>query len=183
MARDTSIPGSSRAGRWLAVAAVTAAIYASLPFGPAVWRAFRILVGPVERWAALLVGATVAAALGWHLRDRMRRVSSVGWSLLAVVFVFYVAGFTLSSLTPAEKTHFLYYGLLAWVVYRALAVDVDPPALEIATVLVVTCLGLGDEAVQYVLPRRFFEWKDVGLNAISAGLATAWIAVVPRRER
>ena len=31
-------------------------------------------------------------------------------------------------------------------------------------------VGFGDESIQWILPGRFFEVKDVWLNAISGGL-------------
>ena len=42
----------------------------------------------------------------------------------------------------------------------------------------VSCLGGVDEVVQWLLPNRVFEWKDVGLNVLSGGLGMAVVALL-----
>ena len=66
--------------------------------------------------------------------------------------------------------HFLYYGLIGWLALRAMEPGRERPPYLPALVLT-GVIGLGDEAIQWVLPNRFFEWKDVGLNVLSAALA------------
>ena len=65
----------------------------------------------------------------------------------------------------------LEYGLLAYLILRALQLDLaDRPAYSWSLVLT-TIVGLGDEIIQLILPQRFFEFKDVFLNMVSGGLA------------
>jgi VanZ family protein len=77
---------------------------------------------------------------------------------------------------PAERLHLLEYGMMAVLVHRALTADRDSRLADHGLALGLTILiGFGDETIQWILPQRFFELKDVGLNAVSGilGLALA----------
>jgi glycopeptide antibiotics resistance protein len=56
------------------------------------------------------------------------------------------------------------------VLFRALRIDFSSRAAYIASFVGTVLIGLGDECIQWVLPQRFFELKDVQLNALSGGL-------------
>ena len=133
----------------------------------------------------LVLAGLVFTGIGvsWYA---LRGIDSMGgwrFAALAAIATTYAAILAMVELTPAEKLHFLYYGFLAVLVYRALELDLTGGGLIITTVIVVAVIGLGDEVLQGIIPRRFFEWKDVGLNAISGLLATALIVTFrPRTE-
>jgi VanZ family protein len=40
-----------------------------------------------------------------------------------------------------------------------------------ATFVLTALLGWGEEVIQYFVPGRFYDWRDVTLNALSAWLA------------
>jgi hypothetical protein len=174
---------ASRRTAWLRVALFTIVIYATLPVAPLIWRVFARRVGDaaevfvlggllVSSIALVMVGARHAGALP------VARIAS----LVAICSV-YVAIIATVELTPAEKLHFLYYGMLALLVYQALEIDLAGAGLVIATIGIVALIGFGDEVIQGIVPRRVFEWKDVALNAVSGGLATGLILVFRRHER
>jgi VanZ family protein len=43
---------------------------------------------------------------------------------------------------------------------------------------VASVLGAGDEFIQWTLPNRVFEWKDVWLNILSAGLGMSLVVTL-----
>ena len=132
---------------------------------------------------AVFVNGVLVFALGavfvWK-RNALRSLkTSSGVLLLVVVFMY---GWFLQSLTvPEEKVHLLEYGILAVLIYRALRCDCSPWVALAWAQMLTSLLGFGDEGIQYFLPNRYFEWKDVGLNAVSAVLALLLTCCLTRR--
>ena len=76
---------------------------------------------------------------------------------------------------PAERIHFIEYGLLGIFVIRPYATGTWKFLLP--AFLLVCLIGAGDELIQWFLPNRVGEWKDVGLNVIG-GFFGLWIGKV-----
>ena len=66
--------------------------------------------------------------------------------------------------------HLVEYGFMGYVFFKALIVDFSKGRAYIASFVITVLVGLGDECIQWVLPQRYFELKDVQLNALSGGL-------------
>lgn len=122
-----------------------------------------------------IVAASVAAALGAAIvRIRERRV--LRYSLLALA-VFSGAGYSWltatgnASVDAVERVHFVEYGLLTVLFYLAWRGRSDLTALLLPALAVLT-VGVLDEGVQWFVPGRVGEWRDVLLNgaAIVCGL-------------
>lgn len=67
---------------------------------------------------------------------------------------------------PAEKVHFLEYGILGWLAVRDL---IKVNRKKIAVILAfVFCVGIGilDELFQAVLPYRVYDVRDIAFNGI-----------------
>ena len=171
----------SRTARWSLVVAVTAGVYATLPVGPVVWRAFRGAVGGWSDYVAFAAMLAIAVLVVGNQRGQLRRLRVGGWLAVAMALAIWAIGLTSGNMTPAEKTHFLTYGLLAWVVLCALDLESPSRWRYLAAVLVVGLLGWVDEGIQYLLPKRHFEWKDVWLNLFS-GAAILLVVAALRGE-
>jgi hypothetical protein len=142
----------------------------------------------------LLCAATVAGAL-------VRRRAPLGaWLVLVLGGVVYAA-LALAMEVPQERLHLVEYGALALLLRAAFAEHfaehfarrladhrvrvasesgpVNPvPNLDILTVGAATAIGWLDEAVQGILPNRQYDLRDVGFNAVAAGLALALAALL-----
>lgn len=101
--------------------------------------------------------------------------------LLLSVLAAYLFGLIIISI-PEERLHFVEYGVLAFLVYRALILDVSKRLGYLLAFIITTLIGLGDEGIQYLLPNRYYQFKDVCLNSISAALGLIFVFVV-QRER
>jgi len=165
---------SSREGRWwLAVAVVVAAIYASAGVAG---RLADALEGSV--WLALAFGLcfftviSVIAASGLSGRASGREV----WVGLGVVAV-YAMVFVRMGVTAAERTHLFEFGLVAVLIHRALGERFagQGRVLAPAVIAVVSTALLGwiDEAIQWLLPNRVYDLRDVGFNALAGLMAVA----------
>jgi hypothetical protein len=168
---------ASRRTAWLKVVLFTIVIYATLPVAPLLWRVFARRVGDAAE--AIVLGGLLLSAIAIVVvaARNVGALSAARVASLVAIGSAYVVIIAMVELTPAEKLHFLYYGVLALLVYEALEIDLAGAGLVIATVGVVALIGFGDEVLQDIIPRRVFEWKDVALNAVSGGLATALILV------
>ncbi len=158
--------------RWLPVLLWVAVIYTAIPFV----RRLRELF--VAHWPAELIGygvmavvvAGAAAALIVLKRRTVRlRLADAGW-LLAVTITLVVWTRHLMG-QPEEAVHFLEYGLLAALLHRTLRASIPDPTLFATVILVGAIIGTVDEVIQWVVPGRFFDFRDIVLNTGAVALA------------
>ena len=167
---------------WLIVAAYVAILFAMQP------RLGFVVDAVKERWGvpaferAMLAAAVAAGLLFVALVTRIWRAASrTDRMLLVAVAVLYVVGVSLLDI-PQERLHYVEYGLLAGLVYFACRRDLkrNMSTWQAAFAAIVITIGLGylDEKLQGALwERRYFDWRDVLLNAQAAVLGT--LASVP----
>lgn len=131
----------------------------------------------------------VAVAL---LRIRQRRWLRYGGLLASGALVWLQAvGFEtdLAQVNIAEKFHLVEYGLLAWLLYRALTHpdgehgETADLSLFVLPLLWVTIAGTLDEGMQWLVETRTGEIRDVLLNQLSGacGLLFAFSLQPPKR--
>ena len=128
---------------------------------------------------AVLVAAVFVVAVA-QIRER-RILRYTGLVFVAGLVWVLTVGFAtdVAKVNVAERIHIIEYGLLAFLIYRALRPDDDEPAdasLPIFVVCGATLGGLADEAVQFLAPQRVGEIRDIGLN-VGAGIAGFLLAL------
>lgn len=117
-------------------------------------------------------------------------------AVLAAVAVLYAALFFYLEL-PEERIHLPEYGLLAVIFYGALAerraatprAAAAPggggaswwPALGAS--LLTAAAGWLDEGIQHLLPSRYYDLRDVVLNAVAGTLAAVTLAALRQLEK
>jgi VanZ like protein len=153
---------------------IRSALQAALPSG-----AYRAVLG------AIVAGAVLAAVGVGVVRIRERRALRYGAILLSLAIG---VGYARLSATGnanvdlVERIHFVEYGLLALLFFRAWR-DRGDPSMIVATFLACTIVAFVDEWLQWFLPARVGEIRDVALNAIAVacGLLFALGLDLPRR--
>lgn len=138
----------------------------------------------LNRTAYVLValGGLVVLAFGsrlWRLTTTRDR-----W-LIALSLSLYAVG-TMTARFPQERLHYVGYGLLAGLLYAGwrgpagVSAEADAehspwirPAL--LALVVGSAIGLLDELLQILWPRRYFDWADVAINvlAVAVGVLVA----------
>lgn len=78
---------------------------------------------------------------------------------------------------PEEALHFVQYGVLGLLIYRALSHRVDDHSIYFAGTMIGASFGIIDELIQWVVPRRFFDFRDIGINILAVLLVQAAIAL------
>jgi hypothetical protein len=73
---------------------------------------------------------------------------------------------------PEERFHFLQYGLLGILVLKTARAETWRQLAWMS--LFVVLIGMGDELIQWWLPNRVGDLRDVGMNSL-AGVLGVWI--------
>ena len=125
------------------------AIYASLPFArPVLNLLHREAAGPFSVGSYVLIGGAAALVLRWA-RGRW----PIALGLLGLL------GLALPRIPlPEERLHFLEYGLLGFFLPLALR---DRRGAMGASAVLVLAAGVVDELIQWALPGRVGELRDV----------------------
>ncbi|PID55747.1 hypothetical protein CSB45_14525 [candidate division KSB3 bacterium] len=83
-------------------------------------------------------------------------------------------------LYAGEKIHFLEYGLLGLLLCKAFSYSVKNRSAYLLSLLLVYIIGMTDEGIQWALPQRVGEYRDIWLNITSGVLAILAVALVVR---
>ncbi len=162
---------------WLAVVAWTLVIYFTIPFARRIQAAFAEAWGRPAFTYVVLAFIAVACAAALVYLFRASRGAAIGqyvWLFLAGGTSVY---FTLRlAPAPEESLHFIEYGILALLVFRALSHGVRDPLIYLNAWLICAIIGSFDEVIQWMTPRRFFAFGDIALNALASGLMIVGLA-------
>jgi len=168
---------------WIAAAACLLLIWASIYPARAIvdFLRGRNLLRATVAIVFLAAGCGLAAFL-LRARPRWREIAALVFGGLAYAVVLAIMN------QPEERLHFLEYGALAGFTEAALRarraalggpLGVLPSLLAI---LLTAALGWLDEIIQYFVPVRVYDWRDVGFNA-AAGALLVGLAALRRRAR
>ena len=164
---------------WIPVIFWTAAIYGTVyvarPFSDMMLKKFPFGILVNTALLALL------AILGFIIIKKIQIRKPSSFILLGIIGVCYSVGLRVFWI-PAEKIHFLEYGFLAFLIFRALAFDRPPLQAYAAALILTTLIGWGDEALQAITPGRYYQLPDMMLNAGSGALGLL-LAFVAQREQ
>lgn len=168
---------------WVWVGLCTGAIYAIIP----VARTIQIFVSAhggraLFGYFVLVMAAAALSGLIYVLYFRLQ-VRSAGryiWLILIAGCYFY---FTLKLWKiPETAIHFVQYGLLGYFLFRALTFSTRDKSIYLAAFLIGSFIGTFDEIIQWAVPGRYWDFQDVGLNALSVALiqVALWQGVKPK---
>lgn len=126
-----------------------------------------------------LTAAAVIVVVVWRRRPGWRE-----WAVLAVFAAIYTLTVGPLMGQPEEALHFIQYGLVGGFFYAALlerrrtrAPRHGPSFLTrlpaVSAFFLTVAAGWADEGIQYVLPNRYYDLRDVAFNATAAALAIA----------
>jgi hypothetical protein len=152
--------------RWLPVGAWVFVLYTSIPFV----RRLRELF--VAHWSPALIGygviatvllATAGALVSMRRSPRPLTAADVVWLLgvgaTLVLWTNHLMG------QREEAIHFLEYGLLGFLLFRALQPQIQDVSVFLAAALVGVLVGTLDEFIQWIVPGRYWDFRDIVLNA------------------
>ena len=168
---------------WFWALAVVVAIYAALGLAGSLASQLRernLLNISFMLAFAMVVAAIIGSAL--HRRAGRREL----WVLLGVTAVYGMI-IVRMGVSAEERSHLFEYGLVAVLLYQALAErrrnGWRAPYPAVVTVVAVALLGWLDEGIQALLPHRVYDIRDVGVNALAGLMAVAASLIIARARR
>lgn len=170
-------PSETPARSWAVFCIWSLAVLATIPLG----RRLQAWVSDAVGRSAFLYVVLAAVALGlvwafvalWSARRSLRRHHAMACVAVGGCFV-YAAWARRQA--PEEALHFVQYGVLGLLAFRALTHSMKDSMIYPSSVVVCASVGLLDETVQWLTPGRFFAFSDVWMNAKAAVLSQAGIA-------
>ncbi len=169
---------------WFLVIFWSAVIFVSVPYVRAAvdyvrqhWGA-AVFTYLVAACVILVLAATVVLLL------KRRQNSLAGHVWLAAIFgVVIYQIFDLQAGSPVEAVHFLQYGMLSLLLFRAFAHRVRDNSVYAAAAITGSFVGMLDETVQWLTPGRVFDLADIRLNFTAVALVQIALAagIRPRR--
>ena len=138
-------------------------------------------LGPYLQMRLLVFGsmgvilAATVIALVYLARISPRRIQANLFWMFGILLVYaYFCFFEVKA--DQEALHFLEYGFLGLLAFRALSHDVRDVTIYASAVVMVTIVASIDEVIQWLTPGRYFDLHDVKFDALSAILAQVAIA-------
>jgi len=167
---------------WLWVALCTLAIFLVVPLARAIQQFVSARWGrPFFGYAVLVITAVAFCAIVYVLVFRLKIRSTSNYLWLTAVAALYIY-FTLQLWrAPEEAVHFLEYGLLGFFLFRALSLTIHDKSIYPTAFLIGSLVGLFDEVLQWMMPGRYWDFRDAGLNALATGLfqVALWKGIKP----
>jgi hypothetical protein len=179
-------PREDEATSWLWAGLWLLLIYLTIPLARSLQEVVRALGG---KEAFLWITLSAFALAGWLLvrsvlLGSLRLTAGRGALLAGILGLFFVMTWGLRT-NPEEALHFVQYGVLSALLFRAAGQRrADASAYLLAAAVGITA-GIVDELIQWIVPRRYFDFRDIGINAIGVvliqvaiafGLRPDWIA-------
>jgi len=168
---------------WVWVALCSLAIFLIVP----VARTIQKFVS--AHWGRSLFGYAVLAAVGvaflfllYFLVFKLKIRSPSNYIWLTAIACLYVY-FTLKLWrTPEQAIHFLEYGVLGYFLFHALSLSIRDKSIYFVAFLSGSLIGIFDEILQWMIPERYFDFRDIGLNALAVGLfqMALWKGIKPK---
>ena len=168
---------------WLWVTLCALAIFFTVPLARKIQNLVTTLAGrSFFGYFVLFAAASTFLILGYilYFRLKIRTLSNYIWLvLISAIYVY----FTLKLwANPEEAIHFIEYGLLGFFLFRAFRHHIGDKSIYFAAFFLGSLIGTFDEILQWIVPGRYFDLRDVGLNALSSGLfqILIWKGVRPK---
>jgi len=168
---------------WLWVVLCSIAIFLTVPI------ARRIQIFVSNNWGREVFGYFVlvvlfigAISLLYYLifKLKIRILSNYIW--LFIVTGLYIYFTSKLWKAPEEAVHFLEYGLLGFFLFKALTHHIRDKSIYVTATFFTLFVGTIDEILQWMIPLRYWDFRDVGLNCLSGGLfqLIVWKVVQPK---
>lgn len=156
--------------RWLAVGLWIASIYAAIPFVRTLQLAFTSRFPREWVGYGVMAAAIVAALVAVAVLGRSRRLDPLSLVVVTACGLGFVAWTRVLWAEPVEAVHFVQYGVLGGLLVWGLRPRLPDAGVHLVAALAAAIVGTGDEILQWLTPRRFWDLRDVVINAGAAAL-------------
>lgn len=130
--------------------------------------------------AAGIIGLFFATVISIYIFRRWRRGAGgrLAWLIVLLTVSIWLMKFQLQ--TPAEAIHFFQYGILSFFLFRACTHHMRDWLVYPTSLLLLIMIASGDEFLQWLMPGRFWDFRDIRLNLLAGIVVQSFIALVIR---
>lgn len=120
----------------------------------------------------LYISVTIAVLLGlWGYSNLKKRRLPVSARLCLVIIVASMLAYMYHLRDiPEEAIHVAEYGAIGILIFRALSHRVRDYSIYLLATLMVGIIGIVDEYIQWVVPSRYFDFRDIRTNFLAGGM-------------
>tara|TARA_B100000959_G_scaffold176544_1_gene184824 strand:+ start:2604 stop:3188 length:585 start_codon:yes stop_codon:yes gene_type:complete len=168
--------GISVVWRWRVAVLYLVFVYLTLPFARDIGTYLRSL--EMLRFTTLMIFIVVVFTA---MALNMERLKTMSLGSIISIVVYLILSFSVffSIDAPEERLHIVEYSVMAWMFHWALKDTMKEARAYLAAFAITFFAGCGDEVIQYFLPDRYYDFRDVLFNAAGAsmGILFAWLMV------
>jgi len=139
---------------------------------------YRLILGAL---VVASIGAGVVFAIATVRERRLWRFGLIGAAIAAGALYSLATATGNANVDAVERFHFAEYGFLALLYHRVWR-DRSAAAALLLAFLAVFMVGTMDEGIQWFVPIRVGEWRDVLLNSVAIICGLAFSAALYRRD-
>ncbi len=82
-----------------------------------------------------------------------------------------------------EQVHFIEYGILSTLIYVALSHNIHNISIYFLCAFFVFVFGAGDDVIQWILPNRIFDIRDIVITGIAGILVQLLMMMVINKRK
>lgn len=129
---------------------------------------------------SVIILVLIALLFIFIFRLKIRNISQYLWLFCCAGLFIYLTSQLREH--PEEAIHILEYGLLSYFVFKALNQRVHDWTVFLSAGLCVLLIGMLDEFFQWIIPKRYWGFNDVGLNGLAGGIfiLAIWKGIRPQ---
>jgi hypothetical protein len=124
----------------------------------------------------LTIAVALLAVIGQVIRHRLSLSKQRLLWLVLIAGTFTGYTLLLGKRSPEESVHFIQYGVLSILVYRALTIKKRDISVYFSAAVICGIIGTIDEIVQWLVPDRHWDIRDIGINFFAAAMVQIAIA-------
>jgi len=154
---------------WCYVAIGVLVIYSTIPVARALRKLIADQVG-LDLFLYVTVSLVLIAGIMAVVNLRRRKLPANAYLFLFIIIgAFMVYIYQLRDI-PEEAIHVAEYGAIGILVYRALVHRTRDFSIFVMATLIVGTIGVLDEYIQWIVPSRVFDLRDIRTNFIAGAL-------------
>jgi len=165
---------------WTYVALMMTAILISLPLTPTLWKMGSDIIGGGINNSGYIISLFILALIGLYMLLNYRKYGPIGMMSLALLGLIYFYMLKHHCKFPAERLHLIEYGLLSFLAFHAFQFSFTRATSYGFGFIFSSVFGFVDELIQYVLPNRSFEVRDIVTNVFGSALGLILLGVLLR---
>ena len=155
---------------WLWVLLCSLAIFSTIPVARSIQKFISHTIGRMFFTYSVVFIVSCGLVVLLYLfvfTFKVRKISQYVWLVIcASSYVFLTFEF---HRYPEEATHLIEYGVLSYFIFNALQYETRDWTIYIITILIVFFIGTTDEFIQWMIPKRYWDFRDIGTN-VAGGL-------------